>query len=47
MKFTARPALLALLALAACGAAGAPERPAAKPGVTITGEARAGIIGTM
>lgn len=42
---------LALLSLlAACGAAGAPERPAAKApttGVTVTGEARAGIIGTM
>ncbi len=41
---------LSLLALAvlltACGAAGPPERPAAKPGLTITGEARAGIIGT-
>jgi hypothetical protein len=32
--------------LAACGADGAPESPAA-PGITISGEARAGVVGTM
>lgn len=32
--------------LAACGADGAPEAPAA-PGITITGEARAGVVGTL
>lgn len=32
--------------LAACGADGAPEAPAA-PGITISGEARAGVVGTM
>ena len=36
--------LLALTLLSACGVAGAPQAP--EPGVTITGEARAGIIGT-
>ncbi len=37
-------ALAALAALAACGADGAPEPPAKKSGVTITGEARAGVV---
>lgn len=32
--------------LAACGADGAPEAPAA-PGITISGDARAGVVGTM
>lgn len=36
-------AFLALFALIACGADGAPERPSAKPGVAITGEAEIGI----
>ena len=34
---------IALLTLAACGADGAPERPAAKPGVAVTGEAAIGV----
>jgi hypothetical protein len=46
---TPRPALALLLAaaLAACGADGAPERPAAKEGVTIEGEAYIGVIGKL
>lgn len=36
--------IIALL-LGACGADGAPERPGAKPaGVTLSGEARAGVV---
>lgn len=39
-------ALLILpLALAACGVDGAPKPPA--PGVTISGEARVGVVGTL
>lgn len=38
-------AILTVLALAACGADGEPERPAAKPGVSITGTASVGISG--
>ena len=37
--------LLILVALAGCGADGAPERPEA--GVTMTGEARVGIVSTQ
>lgn len=37
--------LLLLAVLSACGAAGEPERPAA--GVTITGEASAGMVGKL
>ncbi len=39
--------LLGLLTLAACGAAGAPSAPepmAAKPGLTVTGEAQVGVV---
>ncbi|WP_174213633.1 hypothetical protein [Paragemmobacter aquarius] len=42
--------VLLLSFLAACGAAGDPERPAPgvpAPGVTISGDARVGIVGTM
>ncbi|WP_284164535.1 hypothetical protein [Frigidibacter sp. SD6-1] len=37
--------LLILGLLAACGADGRPTPPAQKPGVTITGTAKAGIVG--
>lgn len=37
--------VLVLTLLAACGAAGAPERPA--PGITLSGEAKLGVQGTM
>ncbi len=39
-------ALLILPLLAACGADGAPEAPAkaAKPGITVTGEASFGVV---
>ena len=41
------PLLILTLALAACGADGAPTAPAAKSsGVSITGEARVGVIST-
>ncbi|GGW32254.1 hypothetical protein GCM10011452_21070 [Gemmobacter lanyuensis] len=40
--------LLPLLALlAACGADGAPEAPTPTPGVSITGEVRAGVVGKL
>ena len=35
--------IFVMLALAACGADGAPERPAAKPGVAVSGEASIGV----
>ena len=35
--------IIALLGLAACGADGAPERPTAKPGVSLSGEASIGV----
>ena len=35
--------ILSLFALAACGADGAPERPAVKPGVSVSGEASIGV----
>jgi len=40
------PRLVLILALlSACGADGAPEKPdAVKPGITLTGEARIGIV---
>jgi hypothetical protein len=39
-------ALIGCLALlAACGADGAPERPGAKPGITISGTAEIGVTG--
>ncbi len=45
-----RPMLiLSLLALAACGADGAPIPPsqsAAQPGVSVSGQVKAGIVGT-
>lgn len=40
-------ALLIAATLAACGADGAPERPAAKDGVTVEGEAWIGVTGTL
>ena len=36
-------AALALAALCACGVDGPPERPPAKPGLTISGDARIGV----
>jgi hypothetical protein len=36
--------LLTTLFLAACGADGAPEAPAAKPGLTISGDAQIGVV---
>ena len=36
--------LVACLALAACGADGAPEKPAAKTGITVSGDARIGVV---
>jgi hypothetical protein len=44
MRLIVSLSLLGLLA--ACGADGAPEAPAA-PGITISGDARAGVVGTM
>ena len=44
MRFLAVLGLLAV-AVAGCGADGEPERPAAKPGVSITGTAEVGISG--
>lgn len=44
-RISAALALLALLG--ACGADGAPETPAAKPGVSISGDARIGMVGTL
>lgn len=35
---------LILSTLAACGVDGAPQRPEAKPGVTVTGEASLGMV---
>lgn len=42
-------AILALTLLAACGADGPPQRPAdtPPPGVTVTGEARIGVSGSL
>lgn len=37
--------LLAVFSLTACGADGAPEAP--KAGLTVTGEARAGVTGSL
>ncbi len=37
-------AALGLALLAGCGADGAPERPAPKSGVTVSGEARIGVV---
>lgn len=45
IRVSAAFTLLALLA--ACGADGAPETPAAKPGVTVTGDARIGMVGHL
>ena len=45
-----RLSLLAVLALAACGVDGAPERPVQKPAqgnVTISGDARVGVLAQM
>ena len=45
-----RLSMLAVMALAACGVDGPPERPAQKPaqsGVTISGDARVGVIGQI
>lgn len=39
-----RLALLAVLALAACGVDGPPERPSPAPGVSISGDARMGVV---
>ena len=42
--------LLTLLALTACGVDGAPQPPAGAappPGVSVTGEARIGVVGTL
>lgn len=33
-----------LLFLVACGADGAPEAPAAKPGISMTGDAQIGVV---
>ncbi len=38
--------LLSLSTLAACGADGAPSAPAAKPGVTISGQVKVGVVGS-
>jgi hypothetical protein len=38
--------ILALGLLAACGADGAPTAPAAKPGLTISGQAKVGVAGS-
>ena len=45
-----RLSMLAVMALAACGVDGPPERPAQKPaqsGVTISGDARVGVMGRI
>jgi len=39
-------AIIALLTLTACGADGEPERPTQSPGVSITGKAEIGIVGS-
>lgn len=36
-----------LAVLAACGADGAPEAPKPKPGLSISGDARMGVVGTL
>ena len=36
-----------LAVLAACGADGAPEAPQPKPGLSISGDARMGVVGTL
>ena len=38
--------IFALGLLAACGADGAPQAPAAKPGLTISGQAKVGVVGS-
>ena len=38
--------ILTLGLLAACGADGAPTAPAAKPGLTISGQAKVGVAGS-
>ncbi|WP_203232263.1 hypothetical protein [Gemmobacter caeruleus] len=45
MRITLSLCLLALLA--ACGADGAPEAPGATPGVSVSGDARIGVVGTL
>ncbi|MEH7828169.1 hypothetical protein [Gemmobacter denitrificans] len=38
------PALTLFALLAACGADGPPQKPAAKSGLTISGDARVGVV---
>ena len=38
---------VALLALAGCGVEGPPQAPGTVPGITVTGEASAGVVGTF
>ncbi|MGB8814726.1 MAG: hypothetical protein WCC57_16225 [Paracoccaceae bacterium] len=46
MKTNLILAITALVALASCGADGAPTAPTTEPGVSISGQARIGVVGS-